>query len=86
MIVRTAEMNIKSPTKLLSQDGFLLFATRSSRMFAYGLLSVFLVIYLAEIGPQEWEIGLLLTLTLVGTQPSHCCSLQRPIDSGDDKP
>lgn len=59
-------MNVKSPTKLLSQDSFLLFATRSSRMFAYGLLSVVLVIYLAEIGLQEWEIGLLLTLTLVG--------------------
>lgn len=59
-------MNVKSPTKLLSQDSFLLFATRCSRMFAYGLLSVVLVIYLAEIGLQEWEIGLLLTLTLVG--------------------
>lgn len=59
-------MNVKSPTKLLSQDSFLLFATRSSRMFAYGLLSVVLVIYLAELGLQEWEIGLLLTLTLVG--------------------
>ena len=59
-------MNVKSPTKLLSQDSFLLFTTRSSRMFAYGLLSVVLVIYLAEIGLQEWEIGLLLTLTLVG--------------------
>ncbi len=35
-------------------------------MFAYGLLSVVLVIYLVEIGLQEWEVGLLLTLTLVG--------------------
>ena len=49
-----------------SHDGLLLFATRSARMFAYGLLSVVLVIYLIEIGLKEWEVGLLLTLTLVG--------------------
>ena len=49
-----------------SQDIGLLFATRSARMFAYGLLSVVLVIYLIEIGLKEWQVGLLLTLTLVG--------------------
>lgn len=48
------------------RDARLLFATRSARMFAYGLVSVVLVIYLAELGLSEWEIGLLLTLTLVG--------------------
>jgi MFS family permease len=51
---------------LLSRDGWILFATRCSRMFAYGLLSVVLVLYLIEIGLKEWEVGLLLTLTLVG--------------------
>lgn len=51
---------------LLTRDGWLLFATRCSRMFAYGLLSVVLVLYLVEVGLQEWEVGLLLTLTLVG--------------------
>lgn len=35
-------------------------------MFAYGLLSVVLVLYLVEVGLQEWEVGLLLTLTLAG--------------------
>src|SRR5687768_3943053 len=35
-------------------------------MFAYGLLSVVLVLYLVELGLQEWEVGLLLTLTLIG--------------------
>ena len=35
-------------------------------MFAYGLLSVVLVLYLVEAGLEGWEIGLLLTLTLVG--------------------
>ncbi len=50
----------------LTRDGRLLFATRCSRMFAYGLLSVVLVLYLVEVGLKEWEVGLLLTLTLAG--------------------
>ena len=50
----------------LTRDGWLLFATRSSRMFAYGLLSVVLVLYLVEVGLKEWEVGLLLSLTLAG--------------------
>ena len=53
-------------TSALPRDGWLLFATRCSRMFAYGLLSVVLVLYLVEVGLRGWEIGLLLTLTLVG--------------------
>ena len=36
------------------------------RLFAYGFLSVVLVLYLAAIGLEERRIGLLLTLTLVG--------------------
>src|SRR4051794_30713899 len=48
----------------LTRDGWLLFGTRCSRMFAYGLLSVVLVLYLVEVGLTEWEVGLLLTLTL----------------------
>jgi len=43
-----------------------LFATRSLRLFAYGFLSVVLALYLAELGLDERQIGLLLTLTLVG--------------------
>lgn len=50
----------------LTRDCWLLFATRCSRMFAYGLLSVVLVLYLVEVGLKEWEIGLLLSLTLAG--------------------
>lgn len=50
----------------LTRDGWLLFATRCSRMFAYGLLSIVLVLYLVEVGLKEWEVGLLLTLTLAG--------------------
>jgi MFS family permease len=44
----------------------LLFATRTLRLFAYGLLSVVLALYLAAAGLNESQIGLLLTLTLIG--------------------
>jgi MFS family permease len=50
----------------LSPDARLLFATRILRLFAYGFLSVVLALYLAEAGLSETQIGLLLTLTLVG--------------------
>ena len=50
----------------LTADGRLLFTTRLARLFAYGFLSVVLVLYLAAAGLGETEIGLLLTLTLVG--------------------
>lgn len=50
----------------LSSDGYLLFATRIVRLFAYGFLSVVLVLYLVEAGLDEIQIGLLLTLTLIG--------------------
>jgi MFS family permease len=44
----------------------MLFGTRVVRLFAYGFLSVILVLYLAEVGLSGGEIGLLLTMTLVG--------------------
>jgi MFS family permease len=50
----------------LSSDVRLLFATRTVRLFAYGLLSVVLALYLVELGLDEGQVGLLLTLTLVG--------------------
>jgi len=49
-----------------AHDRGLLFAARSLRLFGYGLISVILVLYLAELGLAEWRIGLLLSLTLVG--------------------
>jgi MFS family permease len=48
------------------RDVTLLFATRAARLFAYGFLSVVLVLYLAALGFDERRIGLLLTLTLLG--------------------
>jgi MFS family permease len=50
----------------LTTDGRLLFTTRIARLFAYGFLSVVLVLYLAQVGLNEMQIGLLLTLTLIG--------------------
>lgn len=50
----------------LKQDTYLLFSTRIVRLFAYGFLSVVLVLYLTKIGLSETQIGLLLTLTLIG--------------------
>ena len=44
----------------------LLFTTRAVRLFAYGFLSVVLVLYLSALGLSESRIGLLLTLTLLG--------------------
>ncbi len=43
-----------------------LFATRSLRLFAYGLMSVVLALHLGAVGLSEGQIGLLLTLTLLG--------------------
>ena len=50
----------------LPADGYILFGTRVIRMFAYGFLSVVLVLYLAQLGLSEGLIGLLLSLTLIG--------------------
>lgn len=47
-------------------DVALLFATRITRLFGYGFLSVVLVLYLAEIGLSPERIGLALSLTLLG--------------------
>jgi MFS family permease len=44
----------------------LLFTTRVVRLFAYGFLSLVLVLYLVEVGLNDRRIGLLLTMTLLG--------------------
>jgi len=50
----------------MSQDGRLLLWTRFTRLFAYGALSVVLVLYLTSLGMGTEQIGVLLTLTLMG--------------------
>ncbi len=61
-------MGLRLPGSLrgLTRDAALLFATRVARLFAYGFVSVVLVLYLHELGLSDGRIGLLLTLTLVG--------------------
>src|SRR5438034_11510640 len=59
-------MLIPASLQRLTNDGWLLFATRFIRLFAYGSLSVVLVFYLIGVGLSEPQTGLLLTLTLVG--------------------
>ncbi len=51
---------------MLTRDGWLLFLTRCTRLFAYGALSVVLVFYLTSLGLSTSQTGVLLTLTLVG--------------------
>jgi MFS family permease len=50
----------------LTTDGFILFGSRILRMFAYGFLSVVLVLYLSKLGLNEFVIGVLLSATLIG--------------------
>jgi MFS family permease len=51
--------------RCLTADGRLLFATRCTRMFAYGMLSVVLVLYLAELGFKDrW--GTIVSAALLG--------------------
>ena len=50
----------------MTRDTTLLFATRGIRLFAYGFLSVVLVLYLSSLHINEHRIGTLLSLTLIG--------------------
>ena len=54
------------PPRTLDRDVVLLFATRVVRMFAYGALSVVLVLFLGGIGLDGGAIARLLTGTLLG--------------------
>lgn len=55
-----------SALRSLDADGRLLFATRFVRLFAYGALSVVLVLYLVGLGLSEADTGILLSATLLG--------------------
>ena len=71
---RLVELDTALPLRLsisqflgaLLRDGWLLFATRGTRMFAYGFLSVVLVLYLTAEGLTGRQIGVLLSMTLLG--------------------
>ena len=51
---------------MIAADVRRLFVTRSVRLFAYGALSVILVVYLTTLGFGAAQVGTLLTLTLAG--------------------
>src|SRR5258706_12475445 len=55
-----------STLRKLTSDGRLLLLTRFTRLFAYGALSVVLVLYLTSLGLSQSQTGMLLTLTLIG--------------------
>jgi MFS family permease len=62
-------MDFRLPPRVfprLTPDGRLLFVTRCVRLFAYGFLAVVLVLYLRDVGLSDGQVGLLLTLTLLG--------------------
>ena len=65
-IVHREALRVPTALRQLTRDGWLLFATRFIRLFAYGSLSVVLVLYLVGVGLTEPQAGLVLTLTLVG--------------------
>ncbi|KAJ3114412.1 hypothetical protein HDU96_002124 [Phlyctochytrium bullatum] len=50
----------------LSSDSKWLMATKGIRMFAYGLISVVLVLFLSELGLSDNSIGLFISFTLLG--------------------
>ena len=52
--------------RTLTRDGELLFITRSLRLFAYGFLSVVLVLYMRQLGLSMTQVGVVFALTLVG--------------------
>jgi MFS family permease len=62
-MVKLAKLQI---LHMLTSDGRLLFTTRIARLFGYGFISVVLVLYLVQVGLTESQIGLLLSLTLIG--------------------
>lgn len=50
----------------LTGDGRWLFATRMVRMFAYGFIAIILGLYLTQVGLNDTQVGLVLSLTLLG--------------------
>ena len=51
----------------ISPDGRLILAARGIRTFAYGFQSVLLGVYLSQVGFAPWQVGAVLTATLLGS-------------------
>jgi len=63
---KVEQRHVLDALRSLTVDGRLLFVTRFVRLFAYGALSVVLVLYLVGLGLTESATGVLLTATLLG--------------------
>jgi MFS family permease len=50
----------------LTRDTVILFIARFIRLFSYGMISIVLTLYLMSIGFNQWEIGILFTILLIG--------------------
>ncbi|NBQ44353.1 MAG: hypothetical protein EBU23_18310 [Mycobacteriaceae bacterium] len=62
--------SVSDALRSLTADGRLLFLTRFVRLFAYGALSIVLVLYLVGLGFSETDAGFLLTAFRAIGQPS----------------
>jgi MFS family permease len=51
----------------VSPDGRLILAARAVRTFAYGFQSVLLGLYMSQVGFAPWQVGAVLTATLLGS-------------------
>ncbi len=56
-----------APLSWVSRDGRLILSARSVRTFAYGFQSVLLGVYLDAAGFAPWQVGAVLTATLLGS-------------------
>jgi MFS family permease len=65
-MLRLLELPEVIALRSLTADGKILLWTRVIRMFAYGCISVILVLYFAAQGLDQVQIGLLLSATLIG--------------------
>src|SRR6185369_8887183 len=63
---RSRQFLLSSTVASLTRNARLLFLTRFVRLFAYGSLSVVLVLYLSSLGLSTSQTGILLTMTLLG--------------------
>lgn len=55
------------PSTSITADGLLILGARAIRTFAYGFQSVLLGVYLARVGFAPWQVGAVLTATLLGS-------------------
>src|ERR1700730_18635453 len=65
--------SLPSALRTLTRDGWLLFFTRFIRLFAYGSVSVALVVFLIRLRLTEPQTGLVLTLAVVGDTVLSLC-------------